>query len=313
MDKLTEEKKSYLFVVNFEFNDSLILPLDSFPENILFEIDGVKNFKQKKINEETINLEKEPPDFSKYKNSFEYVKENLNKGNSYLVNLTWLTNVKLNCELKDVFYKSKALFKLYFKDKFIVFSPERFVRIKDDRIDSFPMKGTIDASIPDAKHKILNNKKEQAEHATIVDLIRNDLSMVAKNVSVPQYRFISEVFTNNKNLLQVSSRITGEILPEYSKKYGTLLSKILPAGSISGAPKKKTVEIIKEAEPDNRGFYTGVFGVFDGETLDSAVMIRFIEKTKDGFIYRSGGGITSQSDCSEEYNELLDKIYVPVY
>ena len=86
---------------------------------------------------------------------------------------------------------------------------------------------------------------------------------------------------------------------------------MLPAGSISGAPKTKTVSIIKEAENYERGFYTGVFGVFDGANIDSAVAIRFIEQKNGEFWYKSGGGITHQSNVKEEYIELLKKIYVP--
>jgi len=87
---------------------------------------------------------------------------------------------------------------------------------------------------------------------------------------------------------------------------------LLPAGSVSGAPKKKTLEIIAENETDPRGYYTGVFGIFDGENVDSAVMIRYIEKSGDKLWYRSGCGITNQSECASEYKEMIDKVYVPI-
>ena len=93
-----------------------------------------------------------------------------------------------------------------------------------------------------------------------------------------------------------------------------LFFRLLPAGSITGAPKKKTMEIIAEAETYERGFYTGVMGYFDGNSLDSAVMIRFLEQQADGsLIFKSGGGITSQSDLTSEYNEMKQKVYVPIY
>jgi para-aminobenzoate synthetase component 1 len=88
---------------------------------------------------------------------------------------------------------------------------------------------------------------------------------------------------------------------------------LLPAGSISGAPKRKTVEIIRDAEGEPRGYFTGVFGIFDGINVDSGVMIRYIENTPNGFVYRSGGGITAQSDLVQEYQEAIDKVYAPVY
>ena len=91
-----------------------------------------------------------------------------------------------------------------------------------------------------------------------------------------------------------------------------MLAKLLPAGSISGAPKVKTVEVIQQAEQGKRGYYTGVFGYFDGENLDSAVAIRYIEQINGQFWFRSGGGITAKSQLKEEYQELLEKVYVPI-
>ena len=89
--------------------------------------------------------------------------------------------------------------------------------------------------------------------------------------------------------------------------------KLLPAGSISGAPKEKTVQIIQQAEGEKRGYYTGIFGYFDGNNLESAVAIRYIEKNEQGeMLFRSGGGITSQSSLEEEYQEILEKVYVPI-
>ena len=87
---------------------------------------------------------------------------------------------------------------------------------------------------------------------------------------------------------------------------------LLPAGSICGAPKNKTVEIIKEVEGDDRNYFTGIFGYFDGHQLDSGVMIRFIEKQEEQLVFKSGGGITAQSDLILEYQEMIDKVYVPI-
>ena len=159
---------------------------------------------------------------------------------------------------------------------------------------------------------ILNDPKELAEHITIVDLIRNDISQVASNVVVKRFRYIEEIRTHEKNLLQVSSEIVGDLTPDYSSCIGDLILSLLPAGSVSGAPKSKTVEIIRAAENERRGYYTGVFGYFDGVNLDSGVMIRYIERSGDKLFYRSGGGITTQSNARTEYQELIDKVYVPI-
>jgi para-aminobenzoate synthetase component 1 len=174
------------------------------------------------------------------------------------------------------------------------------------------MKGTIDAAIDNAAETILNDKKEYAEHCTIVDLIRNDLSMVAKDVFVERFRYIDKIKTHEKELLQVSSKISGQLGTNFHERVGDIIFGLLPAGSVSGAPKEKTVEIIKTAEGYERGYYTGVFGYFDGNTLDSGVMIRFIENINGQLYYKSGGGITVYSKSELEYQELIDKVYVPL-
>jgi para-aminobenzoate synthetase component I len=178
-------------------------------------------------------------------------------------------------------------------------------------VHTYPMKGTIDASVPNAQQVILQDAKEKAEHYTIVDLLRNDLSVIANDVQVNQFRYIDTLHTSNKTLLQISSQISGQLSIDWHDAIGDLLAAILPAGSISGAPKKKTLEIIAEAETHDRGYYTGIAGYYDGVSLDTCVLIRFIEKTNNGLVYKSGGGITCNSDVQKEYEELNQKIYIP--
>jgi para-aminobenzoate synthetase component 1 len=111
----------------------------------------------------------------------------------------------------------------------------------------------------------------------------------------------------------VSSEITGLLPVDYLRRLGDILFALLPAGSISGAPKSKTLEIIQEAEGYERGFYTGICGFFDGVNLDSGVMIRYMEQNEGSIVFKSGGGITFQSDMIKEYEELIQKIYVPLF
>ena len=105
----------------------------------------------------------------------------------------------------------------------------------------------------------------------------------------------------------------GTFTRELEKHFCRFFTKFITCRSISGAPKPKTVEIIKEAEKYDRGFYTGIFGIFDGEELDSGVAIRFIEHSNNEFWYKSGGGITHQSNLKEEYIELLIKSTFPLF
>ncbi len=253
-----------------------------------------------------------PPQFSDYKPKFDTVWSHLVYGDSYLANLTMKTEVSTSHSLRDIFFLTRARYRLWFDEQFLVFSPETFIRIDKGAISAYPMKGTIDAALPDAKQTILNDLKETAEHVTIVDLIRNDLSTVANSVSVTRFRYVEEIRTRQKNLLQVSSEICGTLESGYERRLGTILTTLLPAGSVSGAPKRKTLEILRKAEREPRGYYTGVVGLFDGETLDSGVMIRFLERSGDKLYYRSGGGITVQSDARIEYQEAIDKVYVPL-
>ncbi|HEQ71240.1 MAG TPA: aminodeoxychorismate synthase component I, partial [Spirochaetia bacterium] len=245
--------------------------------------------------------------------SFQAVIEELRRGNSYLVNLTFPTKVTVNFSLKEVFERCRAPYKLLFKDQFVVFSPEQFVEIRENILRTFPMKGTIDANLPRAAERILEDEKERAEHVTVVDLLRNDVGRVARRVTVPRFRFLSEIRTHEGRLLQVSSEIRGRLDPAWHERLGDILCAMLPAGSVTGAPKQKTVEIIRRVEPYERGYYTGVFGVYDGTRLDSAVMIRFLERDgKRAFVYKSGGGITADSMAEKEYREMLEKVYVPI-
>ena len=191
--------------------------------------------------------------------------------------------------------------------------PEIFVRIEKGKIKSFPMKGTIDATLPDAEQLLMQDTKEAAEHATIVDLIRNDLSMVSEHVEVTSYRYIDRLQTNKGPILQTSSEICGTLPEDYTAHLGDIIFRLLPAGSITGAPKPKTVEIIAQAEDYRRGFYTGIMGHYADGQLDSAVMIRFIEQENGQLHFKAGGGITAKSRWESEYNEVIQKIYVPIY
>jgi para-aminobenzoate synthetase component 1 len=256
-------------------------------------------------------LKKFPISYSHYLHAFREVQREISKGNTYLLNLTFPTPIETNYTLSQIYHRTDAPFKLLFKDKFVCFSPERFVKIEGDQISTYPMKGTIDAQIPDARRKILENPKEMAEHLMVVDLLRNDLGIIGKRVRVEKFRYIDEIYAGDRRLLQVSSKITAQLPSDWHLHWVDLLRQLLPAGSISGTPKRKSVEIIRRVEGYERGYYTGIFGVVDpaGKRLESGVIIRYIEKTPTGLVYKSGGGITSDSNPEEEYRELLQKVY----
>ncbi len=310
------EEKPFLFIIDFNKSKKLVYSFkEAAEQNIFFNIKrkgNDKHLNSKTLDDSPINLHPEPISKEIYQKAFDTVKKELNNGNSFLLNLTFPTTLNTTANLKEIYQKASAPYKLLYKDKFVLFSPECYLKIKNGAIFSYPMKGTINNAIPNAKELLLSNKKELYEHNTIVDLIRNDLSMIAKKVKVNKFRYIEKIKKGNQELLQTSTEIQGELPKNWKDDFANLLLKTLPAGSISGAPKKKTIDIIEHVEIMPRGFYTGIFGVFDGSQIDSAVSIRYIEQIDGQLHYKSGGGITHLSTLEEEYHELLEKIYVPI-
>lgn len=312
LNKFGFEKEPFLFVISYDFSKFYIEKLSNLSDSIKYQLDNKEESTQNIQNK--ISLKKFPISFEEYKKKFDILQEEIKSGNSYLLNLTAKTKIKTTLSLDEIYENTKSRFKLRFKnqkDDFVCFSPERFVKIEDNKIFTYPMKGTIDAKFPNAKEKILTNQKEMAEHTMVVDLLRNDLGIIGSNVRVEDFRYIETINAGDKELLQVSSKISANLENNWSEKIGDILTSILPAGSITGTPKKKTVEILKNIEDYDRDFYTGIFGVYDGKNLDSSVMIRFIEEINSERFYKSGGGITCDSDVFLEYEELLDKVYLP--
>lgn len=300
----------FVFLVDFEMQKPVICkPEEAAGIGMYFDIAGQRN-SEEILMSKTPNLKIMPIPRQWYSERFQLVMEHIQHGDSYLLNLTFPTPIESNLSLSEIFHIARAPYRMLFRDEFAVFSPECFVRIKDDEIFTYPMKGTIDARLEDAERRLLDNLKEEWEHNTIVDLMRNDLAMVAHDIRVKKYRFIQKIKTHKGEILQTSSEISGRLDDDWRTKLGEILTLLLPAGSVSGAPKQKTLEIIREAEMGPRGYYTGIFGYFDGHDLDSAVAIRYIEQGNDGMLFRSGGGITAQSNEEDEYLEMIQKIYV---
>lgn len=311
MNHYYQQQIPFLFVINFNKTYGLCIRHDAIDRD---EIDfSLHENPITKFAVPTASFRSYPSSYESYLHKFNLLQSHIQKGETYLCNLTQATPIEINLGLKDIFQASKAAYKLWVKDQFVVFSPEPFVSIENEWISTFPMKGTADATQPGSFDRLNKDLKENAEHNTIVDLLRNDLSIVAQNVEINRLKYIDKIKTHKGELWQMSTEIRGKVRPDFRNNLGKLFDSILPAGSICGAPKLKTLEIIEKIEAYPRGFYTGVFGYYDGHKVSSAVMIRFIEKNGSGFVYKSGGGITALSDPKSEYQELLNKIYVPVF
>jgi para-aminobenzoate synthetase component 1 len=312
MNNLGQQGKAFAFLIDFLAEKPLIFELTDSSENIWWQIPGFSNIPKNTSIKVLQTWKTFPISFNVYKVGFDKIMWHIHNGDSYLLNFTQPTPIETNLTPEEIFHVSSAPYKIYLKDEFVCFSPETFVKIENGKIYSFPMKGTIDAEIENAEEIILSDSKEIAEHNTIVDLIRNDMSLVAENVTVEKFRYLSHIKTNNKNLWQVSSKISGDLPVNSAENIGLIIFKMLPAGSISGAPKKKTLEIISNTENYDRGYYTGIFGYFDGKNLDSCVLIRYVENQNGKLVYKSGGGITFMSNAEKEYDEMLKKVYVPI-
>ena len=312
MNRLGSRGIPFAFLIDFEARHPQIFRAGEAEEKIFWLTPLFSNLPEKAELPTLKKWKTQPVSFETYKKGFDLVQRHIHNGDTYLLNYTQPTLVDCNLSVNEIFHISSAPYKVLHKNQFVCFSPESFVKIENGKISSYPMKGTIDAETANAEELILSDSKELAEHNTIVDLIRNDLSMVAENVTVEKFRYLEHIKTNQKDLWQVSSEITGKLPEDYPSRIGAIIFKMLPAGSVSGAPKQKTVEIIRAAENYERGYYTGIFGVFDGTNLDSCVLIRYIENQNRQLIYKSGGGITFMSGAQTEYEEMLKKVYVPV-
>ena len=307
----------FVFAISYDGDEAYIRSVsDVDASECLYDFRGFTNYVREEMPESVardFSWDVTPPSFDAYKRGFGVVRSNILRGDSYLTNLTCEVPVRCNLSLRDIFARAAGKYKLMLGGRFVCFSPEPFVRIRGGRISSFPMKGTAPSISPDSLSQLMANQKEAAEHATIVDLIRNDLSRVASGVKVEKYRYAEVVATNRGPLIQTSSHISGSLPADYRFHTGDILEALLPAGSVTGAPKDKTLDIISQAETYERGFYTGIMGVCARGELDSAVMIRFIEVGEGGeLVFKAGGGITSRSECDKEYEEVIQKTYLPI-
>jgi anthranilate synthase component 1 len=183
-------------------------------------------------------------------------------------------------------------------------SPETHVKLEGRRASLNPIAGTI-ASGEGAAEQLLASEKDRAEHVMLVDLGRNDLSRVCRPGTVRVERFLeAERYSHVTHLV---SEVAGEILPGQSAF--DLLRATFPAGTVSGAPKIRAMQIISELEGYRRGIYAGVVGyALPGGDLDTCIAIRTLV-LRDGVAYlQAGGGIVADSDPAEEHQECLNKL-----
>ncbi len=188
-------------------------------------------------------------------------------------------------------------------------SPERFLRVRKDQVETRPMKGTRPRGATQAEdealaHELRQSVKDKAENVMIVDLVRNDLGRVCSFGSIN----VKDLWTLEKyaTVFQLTSTIEGRLKPGMSRI--DLLRACFPGGSITGAPKVRAMEIIDELEPTRRNAYTGSIGyfAFSGE-MDLNIVIRTMLAKSGKVYFQVGGAITYDSDPEKEYQETMDK------
>ena len=259
----------------------------------------------------------ENTDKKNYKEKFEAVKEYLKKGDCYQVNLSKKYMVKTSGDPWDFYCKfrhiNKSPFMAYLQfdgNTLLSGSPERFLKSNNGQVSTRPIKGTSARGSNAAEDKkniniLKNSSKEQAENLMIVDLLRNDLGVNCKSGSIKvDELFVIESYPNVHHLV---SSIKG-LLKDESSVFD-LFKDAFPGGSITGAPKKRAMEIINELESHARDLYCGsiVYFSFDGK-LDSNIAIRSMIHNDDTLHFYSGGGLTIQSSVDAEYKEIEDKV-----
>lgn len=188
-------------------------------------------------------------------------------------------------------------------------SPEVHVRLTGERVEIRPIagtrkRGTTAAEDAALEADLLADEKELAEHLMLVDLARNDIGRVCQfgSIHVPEQKIIERY----SHVMHIVSQVEGRIRPD--KNAYDLMRATFPAGTVSGAPKVRAMQIIAEKEPVQRGFYAGALGYFGYEgNVDSCIMLR-TSLIKDGQIHiQAGAGIVADSDPASEFQETINK------
>ena len=252
-------------------------------------------------------------DKDRFFRDFVSIKNALKKGNSYQVNYTQELNLKTHCDsfgvFKSLLSSQNTKYKGFFKSEnieILSFSPELFFKKKKNIVTLQPMKGTIKRDEnkkqdKELKKTLKKDSKNRSENMMIVDLLRNDISKIAKIGSLRVKKLCK--ILSFKTLHQMVSTLKADI---GNSSLFDIFSAIYPCGSITGAPKKSTMEIIQSLENRERSVYCGAFGVICKKEAIFNVPIRTLFKKQgdDFFSYGVGSGIVWESEAKSEFEEL---------
>ena len=201
-----------------------------------------------------------------------------------------------------LFYFDYGAFKIFGS------SPEAQIVLKDNKAEIYPIAGTFrrtgdDRADSELAEKLLKDPKEDAEHVMLVDLARNDLSHSCENVKVETYKEVQYY----SHVIHLVSKVTGNI--KAGASFMDIISETFPAGTLSGAPKIRAMQIIDEYEKTPRGFYGGAVGFMDFKgNFNHAIMIRSFKSQHNKLKFQAGAGIVSQSIPENELQEVFNKV-----
>jgi anthranilate synthase component 1 len=188
-------------------------------------------------------------------------------------------------------------------------SPETLVKLHNGKLFTYPLAGTRKRGETDEEDIVLENElladeKELAEHNMLVDLGRNDLGKISKFGSVKVDNYLS--ILRFSHVMHIGSTVTGSICED--KKGLDAINAVLPAGTLSGAPKIRAMQIINEQEKNKRGIYGGAIGYLDFTgNMDTCIAIRIVYRRNNKVFVRSGAGIVADSNPEAEYQECVNK------
>lgn len=252
-----------------------------------------------------------------YIRRIKYIKEQILNGITYEVNYTYPSVLKSNITGIELYRyllpRQKTPYNAFINNShetIMSFSPELFFRIEGSKITTRPMKGTIRrGNNPDEdqtnREFLVNDSKNRAENLMIVDLIRNDLGIIARDGSVKADRLFQ--IEEHPTVFQMTSEISAELRDDISLY--DVIRALYPCGSITGAPKLSTMRVIEETEPYDREVYCGAIAFIHRDRTEFSVPIRILQKHSDehDFKYFAGGAITFDSTAEDEWTETISK------
>ena len=235
MNELSQSKTPFIALLSFDEPWRDIVCESKFAREIgiRFKFANEQN-KAQNVPKYELNFNKISPKI--YENALKKVQNFMQVGDVYLLNLCFATPFSCEISLDEIYNYSCEKLVLQFRDEFVCFSPENFVQINGQKIETFPMKGTINAKILNAKDRLLHNKKELAEHCMVVDLLRNDLAKVAQNVQVESFRDI-KCAQKMVRFCKQFPKLARIYLKIMSKIWAICLSKFYPLAQLAGHQK----------------------------------------------------------------------------